>query len=88
MPPVDARLWAALGAFCGASIVVAITWFTILETIGMRNKYPGDTLTEVTRALHLPIAFWLLGGWGLASLVAAFVIWWPIHLELHRSILP
>jgi hypothetical protein len=83
LPVIDARLWAAWIAFVGFAFMVSVTWFAVMETIAVKNKYAGDTLTEVTRTLNLPMALWLIGGWALVGITIGFVIWWPVHLKLH-----
>lgn len=75
MPSVDFfhHNWAAWGLY----LLVGVIWFGIVEFITVRNKQAGDTLTETVQALHIPTAFFFMGGFALIGLLLWLVLHFP-----------
>ena len=82
MPPIDARLWLAWACFVGAATLVALGWFAVMEALAIKSQASGDTLTEVVRALHIPLVLWFMAGGLLVGIAGGFALWWPLHLKL------
>lgn len=64
-------VWLAWGIYLAAGVV----WFLVAETIALRNRVPGDTLSEVVWSLRLPPVVWFLG----AGLTLGLTVWLVIH---------
>ncbi len=72
------RLWGRIWTIW---LLLAAVSFAVLETIGLINRRPGDTLSENTRRWLGTDRTWRT--WGALSFVAAlvgFVVWFVPHI--------
>ena len=65
-------VWLVFGLY----ILGGFVYFGVAEGIYIANRTPGDTLTEVIRALNLPTVVW----WAAAGLIVGVVLWAAPHL--------
>jgi hypothetical protein len=65
-------VWLVFGLY----ILGGFVYFGVAEGIAIHNRAPGDTLTEVVRALNLPTVLWFGG----AGLIMGIVAWAALHL--------
>lgn len=65
------KLWLAWVCYMSLGVV----GFLVAEFWTIFNKAPGDTLSEVVWALHVPAVVWFLG----AGLVLGLVAWLVPH---------
>ena len=58
--------------------LVWVIWFVVMETVAIVNRAPGDTLTEVVRAIHVPAVVWFL----FFGLVISLCVWLLAHFTV------
>ncbi|MCJ7510790.1 MAG: hypothetical protein MUP14_07890 [Dehalococcoidia bacterium] len=65
-------VWLVFGLY----ILGGIVYFGVAEGMAIHNRTPGDTLTEVLRALNLPVVAYF----GLGGVILGVVAWAVPHL--------